>query len=120
MHSIATTPIWSVKKSEVIPLQAWTGPLGSSKLRFPELLDNRHMKVARLSALNTGRLYTPRRYQWYSFLLETGPTPEAMTLSVIEPATFRICSVISIAQRRNVAVNIGYARQQEGSGKFHY
>jgi hypothetical protein len=27
------------------------------------------MKVARLSALHTGRLY-PRKYSWYSFLLE--------------------------------------------------
>ena len=29
----------------------------SRKLRLPEFLDNRHMKVARLSALNTGHLY---------------------------------------------------------------
>jgi hypothetical protein len=47
-----------------IPLQAWTGPWGSSRLKFPEFLDNKHMKVVR-SALRTGRLYP-----WYSFLLE--------------------------------------------------
>jgi hypothetical protein len=31
--------------------------LGSRRLRFPELLDSRHMEVVRLSALRTGRLY---------------------------------------------------------------
>jgi hypothetical protein len=40
-----------------IPLQALTDPKGSSRLRFSEFLDNRHMKVVRLSALRTGRLY---------------------------------------------------------------
>jgi hypothetical protein len=29
----------------------------SKRLRLPEFLDNRHMKVVRLSALHTGRLY---------------------------------------------------------------
>ena len=32
------------------------------------------MKVVRLSALRTGRLY-PRKYPWYSFLLEAESTP---------------------------------------------
>jgi hypothetical protein len=32
------------------------------------------MKVVRLSALDTGRLY-PKRYSWYSFLLEAEPNP---------------------------------------------
>jgi hypothetical protein len=34
----------------------WTDPEGSRTLRPPEF-DNRHMKVVRLSALRTGRLY---------------------------------------------------------------
>jgi hypothetical protein len=41
----------------------------SRRLKLPEFLDNRHMKVAMLSALSTGRLYHSRRYPWYSFLL---------------------------------------------------
>ena len=41
------------------PLQAWTGPLGSMRLRLPEFLYNRHMQVLGLSALHTGRLYLP-------------------------------------------------------------
>ena len=36
-----------------------------------EFRGNRHIKVVRLSALNTGRLYPPGRYSWYSFLFET-------------------------------------------------
>ena len=40
-----------------IPLQAWTGPKGSRRLRLPGFLYSRYMKVARLSALRTGRLY---------------------------------------------------------------
>jgi len=39
------------------PLQGWIDPKGSRRLRLPEFLDNRHMKVVRLSALRTGRLY---------------------------------------------------------------
>ena len=46
-------------KGKVIPLQAWTGPEGSRRLRLPDFQDNRHMKVVRLSALRTGRLYPP-------------------------------------------------------------
>jgi hypothetical protein len=38
-----------------IPLQAWTDPEGSTRLT--RSTNNRHMKVVRLSALCTGRLY---------------------------------------------------------------
>jgi len=49
----------SVYKSEgkAIPVQGWTRPEGSMKLKLPEFLENLYMKVARLSALRTGRLY---------------------------------------------------------------
>ena len=36
-----------------VPLQAWTGP------EAPRFQGNRQMKVVRLSALRTGRLYPP-------------------------------------------------------------
>jgi len=40
-----------------IPLQVWTDPYASARLSRPELLDSRHMKALRLSALRTGGLY---------------------------------------------------------------
>ena len=43
--------------ARAIPLQAWTGPLGSRGFRLPEFLENRYTKVVRLLALGTGRFY---------------------------------------------------------------
>ena len=45
-------------KGKAIPLQACRGPQGSRRLRLPEFLDNRHMKLAR-SAVRSGLLYLP-------------------------------------------------------------
>jgi len=33
-------------KGKAIPLQAWTGPEGSRRVRLSEYLDNQHMKAA--------------------------------------------------------------------------
>jgi hypothetical protein len=46
---------------KAIPLQAWTGPWGSRRLRLVEFLENRHMKMVKVSALRTGRFYPPRK-----------------------------------------------------------
>ena len=43
-------------KSKVVPLQAWSGPEGSRRLRFPDSM-TRHRMVVR-SALRTSRLYS--------------------------------------------------------------
>jgi hypothetical protein len=43
------------------PLETWTGPQSSKRLRLQEFLESRLMKVARLSAPRTGRLYPPRK-----------------------------------------------------------
>jgi len=43
---------------KAIPLQAWTGPEGSRRVRRPDFKTIRHMEVVRLSALRTGRLDT--------------------------------------------------------------
>jgi hypothetical protein len=43
-----------LSKGKAIPLQAWTGP----EFEVPGFQDNQHMKVVRLSAPRTGRLYT--------------------------------------------------------------
>jgi len=42
----------------------------NQEVEAPGFLNNRHMKVVRLSALRTGRLY-PIEHSWYSCLLET-------------------------------------------------
>ena len=80
------------------PITGLERPWGFQELEAPIFEGNRRMKVVRLSALRTGRL-SPRKYSWYSFLLEaeSTPGPEAlfkwkisMTPSGIEPATFRL------------------------------
>jgi hypothetical protein len=43
-------------KGKVVPLQAWSGPEGSRKLRFPYFMTTT-LDGGRLSALRTGRLY---------------------------------------------------------------
>ena len=45
-------------KGKTFPLQAWTGPEGSRRLKLPNF-KTWHMKVVRLSALRTSRLYPP-------------------------------------------------------------
>jgi len=73
-----TLILYSIKtlkgEYKATPLQAWIGPYGSRKLRLPEFLDNWHMKMVRLPALHISRLYNPRRYTWYPFLLEAAMT----------------------------------------------
>jgi hypothetical protein len=52
--SVQVTPFFSVKKKgKAVPLQAWSGPEGSRKLRFPD-----YMTAARDGGkVRTGRLY---------------------------------------------------------------
>jgi len=57
-------------KSKAVPLQAWSDPEGSRKLRFPDFMTTEQG----LSALRTGRLYPPK-CTWYSFLLEAESAP---------------------------------------------
>ena len=63
---------WHVK-GKAVPLQARRGPQGSRKLRFPDFVTTAQ-GGGTLSAVRTGR-FTPRKYSWYSFLLEAGSTP---------------------------------------------
>jgi len=85
-------------KGKAVPLQAWSGPEDSRKLRFPDFV---------ITAQDGGRSYapaafTPRKYSWYSFVLEAESTPgpwcdrrdfmsmkNPPTPAGIETATFR-------------------------------
>ena len=54
------------------PLQSWSGPEDSRKLSFPDFMT---------TAQDDGKApapaaFTPRKYTWYSFLLEAESTPE--------------------------------------------
>jgi len=64
----------AVTEGKAIPLEPWTGPEGSRRWRLPDF-KSWHMKAVKLSALHTGRLYPPRKYSWYSFLLEAESYP---------------------------------------------
>ena len=44
-------------KGKPIPLQALDRPCGFQEVEAPRFQDNQHMKVVKLSALRTGRLY---------------------------------------------------------------
>jgi len=48
-----------------VKAKAWIGPGGSRRYEASRFQDNRHMNVVRLSDLRI-----PRRYSWYSCLLQ--------------------------------------------------
>jgi len=58
-----------------VPIQAWTGSYGSSRLRLTGFADNRHMHVAGLSFLRYGSLYPQG-----DILLEAESTPAIVLL----------------------------------------
>jgi len=54
IHALGQTSLKC--KGKAVPLQAWSGPEGSRKLRFPNFVTTAQ-DAGRLSALRTGRLY---------------------------------------------------------------
>jgi len=53
---IISVPWPSCKESNAVPLEAWSGPEGSMKLRFPDFMTT-EQDGGRLSPLRTGHLY---------------------------------------------------------------
>ena len=63
-----------VYKGKAVPLQAWSGPEGSRKLRFPEFMTTAQEGGKVVSLTHRPNL-PPRKFSWYSFLLEAQSTP---------------------------------------------
>ena len=61
-------------KGKSVPLQAWTGPEDSRKLRFPDFMTTAQECGKVVSPTHRTPL-PPRKYSWYSFLLEAESTP---------------------------------------------
>ena len=64
---------FNIYKGKSVPLQAWSGPEGSRKLRFPDFVTTAQ-DGGRLSAYAPAA-FTPKKWSWYSFLLEADSTP---------------------------------------------
>ena len=63
-----------IKNDKAVPLQAWSGPEGSRKLRFPDFMTTVQDGGKVVSITHRPPL-PPRKYTWYSFLLEAESTP---------------------------------------------
>ena len=62
------------KKGKAVPLEVWTGPEGSRKLRFPDFLTTAQ-DGGKVASLTHRPSLPPRKYPRYSFLLEAESTP---------------------------------------------
>ena len=62
------------KEGKSVPLQAWSGPEGSGKLRFPDFMTTAQ-EGGKVVSHKQPAAFTPRKFSWYSFLLEAESTP---------------------------------------------
>ena len=61
-------------KGKAVPLQAWSGPEGSRKLRFPDFMTTAQ-DGGKVVSLTHRPPLPPRKCPRYSFLLEAESTP---------------------------------------------
>jgi hypothetical protein len=73
--------LWTLATLQVVgkvkqsaPLQAWSGPEGSRKLRFPDFMTTAQ-DGGKVVSLTHRPPLPPRKYTWYAFLLEDESTP---------------------------------------------
>ena len=72
-HAEGQTDRHTKVKGKSVPLQAWSGPEGSRKLRFPDFMTTAQ-EGGKASPTHRPHL-PPRKSSWYSFLLEAESTP---------------------------------------------
>ena len=63
-----------IGKGKSVPLQAWSDPEGSRKLRFPYFMTTALGGGKVVSLMHRPHL-PPRKFSWYSFLLDAESTP---------------------------------------------
>ena len=61
-------------KGKAVPLQAWSNPEDSRKLRFPDFMTT-VQDGGKVVSLTHRPPLPPTKYTWYSFLLEAESTP---------------------------------------------
>ena len=61
-------------KGKSVPLQAWNGPDGSRKLKFPDFMTTAQEGGKVVSLTHRPHL-PPGKFSWYPFLLEAESTP---------------------------------------------
>jgi hypothetical protein len=76
LNPVHTPPLYYVSKGTVkaVPLQAWSGPEDSRKLRFPGYMTTAQDGGKVVNLMHRPPL-PPRKYNWYSFLLGAESTP---------------------------------------------
>jgi hypothetical protein len=62
-------------QDKAIPVQPWTGPEGSRRLRLPDFMTVGTWMWSGCQAYTPAAFTPPRKYSWYSFLLEAESTP---------------------------------------------
>jgi len=63
-----------ILKGKVVPLQVQSGPEDSRKLRFPDFMTTAQ-DGGKVVSLKHRQPLPPRKYSWYSFILEAESTP---------------------------------------------
>ena len=74
MPQVRTSTFSCWFKGKAVPLQAWSGPEGFRNLRFPDFM-TKAQDGGKVVSLTHRPPLPPRKYTWYSFLLEAESTP---------------------------------------------